>query len=146
VGYFICALVNGPDINHIFLLAGKTCSVSSDWLSRGDPKCQQTRQSNRASGEKQSRETSEIKKKAVNNAATRLWDRWGHPHSTGRGEWGHSGDEHKEQEQEVGRGKNIHTWRGLTFFGAFSHRGTIKRLFLYDSGGGRPGVVMVYKL
>jgi hypothetical protein len=25
------------------------------------------------------------------NAATRLWGRWGHPQSTGRGKWGNSG-------------------------------------------------------
>jgi hypothetical protein len=74
----------------------------------------------RGRGEKQSRAEKQVKSRkkkkgcvcvaqGLNNAATRLWGRWGHPHSTGRGEWGHSGDEHKEQEQEVGRGKNIHT-------------------------------------
>jgi hypothetical protein len=55
VGYFLCALVNGPDINHILPLAGKTCSVSSDWFPTGNLKCQQTslqEERNRARAEK----------------------------------------------------------------------------------------------
>jgi hypothetical protein len=43
VAYFLCALVNGPDINPIRSLADKTCSVSSDWLARPErPKMQNT--------------------------------------------------------------------------------------------------------
>jgi hypothetical protein len=32
VGYFLCALVNGRDINPILPLADMTCIVSSDWF------------------------------------------------------------------------------------------------------------------
>jgi hypothetical protein len=59
VAYFVCALVNGPDINSIRSLADMTCSVSSDWLARGDSKCQQIPQQTDTSERRETKQREE---------------------------------------------------------------------------------------